>query len=232
MNPITKTQEMILDCLRFVAESDELVGGFSARIGMDRGLVRNVMAHWPAIDNIEDQNVLSLAVNNALNEVCNAAYFDSERWNTWFTYSYRDMQSLLDVWVNSLDDCLLITMSSNEDSDFWDRVGSHPGSFYDQTTDEQRCKIDSAVILASKVSAMLGETYAPYRPGRLLIRYQSPIQQQTYNIRFGYLDNAEQILAHIDECRQCRHLYRTPIQSREVLEAMLTDWPPRHGRCS
>jgi hypothetical protein len=229
MNELTKTQQIVLECLRFVVECDALKGGFSARIGVPPLFVHDMIVHWPAMDGIADKSGVGIAIPNALNEVCNAVFFLPELWSAWFTHSYADTQTLLSAWPDY--DLSLIIKTSAEDTDFWIRSGSQPGGYYEQISSEKKAKVDDAISFAARISAMLGENHPPHTPGRLTVQYWSPIQQQTYDIRFAYLDRTKQEIAVLYECPSCRHLYRTRISSREALEAMLPEWPPRHQDC-
>ena len=84
--------EHIRECLSFVLHSDQLEGEFSTRLGVHEAEVSQILTAWPSLD-LGDLAV-RLAVNNALNEVCNGLDISSADWATSFSCSRDEMRQV------------------------------------------------------------------------------------------------------------------------------------------
>lgn len=78
-------QRSIRECLRYVLESGDLEREFETRIGVMEGDVRALLEAWPHVGDETDGSLASLAISNALNEVCHGVTV--KEWDRWFSVS-------------------------------------------------------------------------------------------------------------------------------------------------
>jgi hypothetical protein len=74
------TQALIRRVLAFIATMDHLDSEFETRIGVERGEVAALLMRWPHVDDQRDDSPITVAINNALNEVANGLALSAEDW--------------------------------------------------------------------------------------------------------------------------------------------------------
>ena len=69
---LTETERLIIfQCMQLILESDLLENAeFQTRLGIDRQELRQVIATWPQLDDVNTTSNANVAMNNCLNEVC------------------------------------------------------------------------------------------------------------------------------------------------------------------
>lgn len=93
-------QEIVLQCLRAIAEGDEIEDWeFQTRLGMTRPIVKKFISQWPNIDDRLQDSEEFLAINNCMNEVCNGIRLTPEEWAKWFTQSTDAVRRTYRNWL-------------------------------------------------------------------------------------------------------------------------------------
>jgi hypothetical protein len=75
-----ETQTVMPRVLAFVSASRQLDDDFETRLGVDRGVLAEILMRWPAIDDRDDDSPSVVSINNALNEVANGLDVSAEEW--------------------------------------------------------------------------------------------------------------------------------------------------------
>ena len=77
-------QVVIRCCLAFTLQCRELEGEYQTRLGVTEDEVQALLKDWPNVDDALDGSTACLAINGALNEVCNGVRIPEEEWPRWF----------------------------------------------------------------------------------------------------------------------------------------------------
>jgi hypothetical protein len=91
-------REVILRCLRFVADSGSLEGEFETRVGVPESEIRGLLRKWPAVDERANDCSAGVAINSALNEVCNGLNIGDVKWLTWFAVPRETVMAVFRRW--------------------------------------------------------------------------------------------------------------------------------------
>ena len=75
-----EAQAIIRRAIAFVATTHQLDGEFETRLGVERAEVAKVLMRWPAVDDHGDDAPVTVAINNALNELVNGMDLSAEEW--------------------------------------------------------------------------------------------------------------------------------------------------------
>ena len=73
-------QAIIRRALAFVATTHQLDGAFETRLGVERAEIATILMRWPAVDDRRDNAPVTLAINNALNELVNGMELSAADW--------------------------------------------------------------------------------------------------------------------------------------------------------
>jgi hypothetical protein len=76
-----ETRTVIRRVLAFVSTTRQLDDDdFETRLGVDRGILAEILMRWPAVDNRDDDSPTVVAINHALNEVANGLDLSADEW--------------------------------------------------------------------------------------------------------------------------------------------------------
>jgi len=75
-----ETQTVMRRVLAFVSTARQPHDDFETRLGVDRGVLAEILMRWPAVDDRNDHSPSVVAINNALNEVANGLDLSAEEW--------------------------------------------------------------------------------------------------------------------------------------------------------
>jgi hypothetical protein len=96
-----KEQRIVLQCMKVITETSLIEDAeFQTRLGLSKQELHEVVAAWPRLDNSGDASIMSLAINNCLNEVCHGVYINGNTWRHYFDVSLRDVEQVYDRWLN------------------------------------------------------------------------------------------------------------------------------------
>jgi hypothetical protein len=73
---------------------------FGIRLGFERGSLKKILDSWPLFDD-SAEGLVSLAINNCMNEVCHGINISGDEWNVWFTQSKDEVKATFSRWLNS-----------------------------------------------------------------------------------------------------------------------------------
>ena len=74
-------QALARGCLGFIVDSHRLDREFATRMGVTEREAADILARWPAVDDVADDSPACLAINNALNEVANGLSLSAAEWD-------------------------------------------------------------------------------------------------------------------------------------------------------
>ena len=72
---------------------------FSARIGVERAEIADMLARWPRVDDTRRDAPAGFAINNALNEICHGLRLAPDEWNRWFDVSRDAVAAVYRRWA-------------------------------------------------------------------------------------------------------------------------------------
>ncbi len=75
-----ESQAIIQRALAFISTTRELDGEFETRMGTERQDLAEALRRWPAVDDGSEAAPVTLAINNALNEVVNGLTLSAGDW--------------------------------------------------------------------------------------------------------------------------------------------------------
>lgn len=73
---------------------------FAVRLGFERESLKEILGSWPLPDDSAD-GLVSLAINNCMNEVCYGINISDRHWNVWFTRSRQEVEVTFSKWLDS-----------------------------------------------------------------------------------------------------------------------------------
>jgi hypothetical protein len=74
---------------------------FRTRMGIDRATLGAILQRWPEVDDSHDDSDVTLAINNALNEVCHGVEIADSEWARWFKVSRQEVERIYEAWARS-----------------------------------------------------------------------------------------------------------------------------------
>ena len=93
-------QNVILSCLCAIAHGPFINDDWElqTRLGVHRSTLYKMIDIWPEIDDSADDSDETLAINNAMNEVCHGIRFSDADWCTWFKVDRNTIQAVYKRW--------------------------------------------------------------------------------------------------------------------------------------
>ena len=93
-------KEIVLSCFCAVAKGPFIQddGRFRTRLGVHRSTLDHLVNRWPEIDDSVDGSDETLAINNAMNEVCYGIRFSNEDWRAWFNVDRDVIRAVYKRW--------------------------------------------------------------------------------------------------------------------------------------
>jgi hypothetical protein len=93
-NTVRQAMQAVLDG-RWIDDSE-----FATRLGFERELLKEILRGWPLFDDSAN-GLVSLAINNCMNEVCHGINISGRDWNVWFTQSKEEVKATFSKWLDS-----------------------------------------------------------------------------------------------------------------------------------
>jgi hypothetical protein len=93
-------KRVVLECLAAILEGPYINDlEFESRLGLRRAELNQVIAAWPNLDDSADDSVVTLAINNCLNEVCNGIDIPLSDWSKFFRFPKADIERTYENWA-------------------------------------------------------------------------------------------------------------------------------------
>ena len=93
-------KQIVFSCLCAIARGPFIKDDweFHTRLGLHRSTLYELIEMWPQIDDSVDDSDQTLALNNAMNEICHGIRFSDADWVTWFSVSRDTVKSVYKKW--------------------------------------------------------------------------------------------------------------------------------------
>jgi hypothetical protein len=92
-----KDQDIVLRCMRaaafYIDDSEK-----HSRLGIEADELDREIAHWPEIDDRDENGNGLLAIHNSLNEICHGFSIAPEEWRNWFDTPSDEIASTYRRW--------------------------------------------------------------------------------------------------------------------------------------
>jgi hypothetical protein len=92
-------KDMVLQCMLTILKSPYVDDfEFQTRLGVERNQVGEVIAAYPEIDDSIEDSIMSLSIENSLNEICHGINIPQAEWEKWFDYSKEEIRETYQKW--------------------------------------------------------------------------------------------------------------------------------------